>query len=106
MFREAVCKRCGKTFITTYNWAYKECGKYYCSFPCYNHRKDTQPQDEVTKPLRKNKPVEQYSKGGDLIAVYPSAKLAAEALNIEADGIREACRGEKKLYKGFLWQYQ
>lgn len=63
MFREVVCKRCGKTFIPTYGWVYKEYDKYYCSFPCYNHRNDDKPQIPIKESdkVRVNKKVEQYT---------------------------------------------
>lgn len=33
------CEKCGKEIYTTYQWAYKEDSKYYCSWKCFNHRK-------------------------------------------------------------------
>lgn len=34
------CKKCGKEFIPAPFHKYKEGSKYYCSWTCYNHRKD------------------------------------------------------------------
>lgn len=39
-FETRKCKRCGKKFIPAPLHAYKEGSKYYCSWTCYNHRKD------------------------------------------------------------------
>ena len=39
---EKKCKKCGKTFIPAPLHRYKDRGKYYCSWTCYLHRKDTE----------------------------------------------------------------
>ena len=39
-FSERKCKRCEKKFIPAALHMYKEGSKYYCSWTCYNHRKD------------------------------------------------------------------
>lgn len=44
-FKEKKCKKCGKIFIPAIEHRYKEHGKYYCSWTCYNHR-----HDEKTTP--------------------------------------------------------
>lgn len=40
--REVSCGKCGKTFVPTYSWVYKETRKdktqYYCTWTCFNHR--------------------------------------------------------------------
>jgi hypothetical protein len=45
VIKERKCKKCGKNFIVAVEHRYKEGGKYYCSWTCYNHRKD-----EITTP--------------------------------------------------------
>ena len=37
---EKKCARCGKTFIVAPQHIYKSNKKIYCSWTCYNHRKD------------------------------------------------------------------
>ena len=39
---EKRCKKCGKIFIPAPMHIYKDRGKYYCSWTCYLHRKDTE----------------------------------------------------------------
>ena len=39
---EKKCKKCGKSFIPSPLHVYKDKGKYFCSWTCYNHRKDTE----------------------------------------------------------------
>lgn len=39
---EKKCKKCGKLFIPAPMHIYKENSKYYCSWTCYLHRKDTE----------------------------------------------------------------
>lgn len=41
--KEYNCGKCGKAFIPPYNHVFKEKGrtlKVYCSWSCWNHRKD------------------------------------------------------------------
>lgn len=38
--RTAVCKKCGQTFIPAPMHIFKEHGKYYCKWTCYDHRHD------------------------------------------------------------------
>ena len=72
----------------------------YCSWTCYNHRKDV---DAARRRVYKR--VEQYTKDGKLIRVYPSALNAAETIGGAAGGIRDACRQNRCIY-GFLWKYE
>ena len=41
-----VCKKCGREFVPAPMHRFKEGGKYYCKWTCYNHRRDT--SGEVT----------------------------------------------------------
>lgn len=47
-FKERYCPKCGKLFIPTYNYVFteKHRGKSWCSWTCWNHRKD---KDEGTR---------------------------------------------------------
>lgn len=38
---EKKCPKCGKRFIVAPMHIYRDKGKYYCSWTCYLHRKDT-----------------------------------------------------------------
>ena len=37
---EIKCAKCGKKFIPAPQHRFREHGKYYCKWTCYNHRKD------------------------------------------------------------------
>lgn len=39
-FNEKKCAKCGKMFIAQFGHIYKEQSKWYCSWTCYNHRKE------------------------------------------------------------------
>ena len=39
---EKKCRKCGKIFIPAPMHRYKDHSKYYCSWTCYLHRKDTE----------------------------------------------------------------
>lgn len=38
--RTATCRKCGKEFIPAPMHIFKDNGKYYCKWTCYNHRND------------------------------------------------------------------
>ena len=44
------CKKCGREIFPTAYWTYKKAGKYYCSWKCFNHRKDNKPKREIVRP--------------------------------------------------------
>lgn len=71
----------------------------YCSWPCYNHRKDSPNRPRAVRMVK------QYTKDGELVRVYKSALNAAESLGVCANSVRDACR-LKRPYKGFLWKYE
>lgn len=52
-----------------------------------------------------SKPVAQYTKAGELIEVYPSARGAARQLDLSQGYISAVARGVYKTYKGFVWRY-
>lgn len=55
-FRTAKCKKCGKEFIPAPFHIYKDGGKYYyCSWTCFNHRKDKVKEDTAYED-NQNKP--------------------------------------------------
>lgn len=37
---EKKCAKCGKNFVAAPYHRFKEHGKWYCKWTCYNHRKD------------------------------------------------------------------
>lgn len=57
------------------------------------------------KILQKQKPVKQFSLDGKYLNTFPSAKKAAEALNLNNSGqhIGAVCRGKRKTAYGFKW---
>ena len=38
--RVVKCKKCGKEFIPTPLYVFKDGAKYYCKWTCFNHRND------------------------------------------------------------------
>lgn len=61
------------------------------------------------KPQLKNnklsKEVIQKDIDGNIIKIFPSAKQAMRDTGFSQGHISEVCRGEKKTYKGFIWEY-
>lgn len=61
--------------------------------------------EEHVMNIRKGlgKEVQQWDTNGNLIAEYPAASFAAEAIGCKRESIRDACNGKIKLCKGFKW---
>lgn len=53
----------------------------------------------------KSKPVSQYSLTGQLIATYPSAKIAAIKTGAQASHISKVCKGMRSSAAGFIWKF-
>lgn len=51
--RTTKCKKCGKEFIPAPLHIYKDGRKIYCSWTCYNHRKD-KTEEGITYESYKN----------------------------------------------------
>lgn len=58
-----------------------------------------------TKTNSSAKQVEQYSLDGELLNTYPSARIAAKQLNLDASTISKVCRGVNKTHGGFIFKY-
>lgn len=52
------------------------------------------------------KPVLQLTKAGVFLREWPCAKVAAEALSIQAGHISKVCKNQRKTAGGFVWQYK
>lgn len=52
-----------------------------------------------------SKAVAQYTKDGELIAVYKSLSEAAEKTNCPVSNISSCCKGKRKTAKGFIWKF-
>ena len=53
-----------------------------------------------------SKPVCQYNRQGDLLAVYPSTREAGRVTGISSGNIRNCCNGYKyKTAGGYVWKY-
>lgn len=91
------CVKCGKTFLRTSEWIFKDEKGYYCAWPCYNHK------DE--KNGKRYKAVEQYTKDGKLIRTHTSATEAAAYTGFSFKCIQRACR-EGTPYNSYLWKYK
>lgn len=52
------------------------------------------------------KAVLQYTKNGEFIAEYESAKKAQIITGVDKDHISCVCRGERKSAGGFIWKYK
>ena len=94
---EVTCPKCGKTHIPAPQHIYRDRFGYYCSWTCYNHRRD-----HVKKT--RSRQVEQCTKSGERITVYKSSKEAADAVFCSDSAIRQACKGAL-IFHGYVWRY-
>ncbi len=61
---------------------------------------------EEKERIREKLPeIYQCEENGNIIKLWNSAPDAAEALHIQSSGITRCLRGERNLYKGFIWKY-
>ena len=101
------CPICGKEFYPRGMWAYKDqTRKPYCSWKCLQvkYRADEAKRKAAAQAKQLNrvyKKIAQYTLDGELVAVYESAMLAADAVNGIYNGIYNACREGKK-YKNHI----
>ena len=58
-----------------------------------------------TKTNSSAKQVGQYSLNGELINIFPSARIAAKHLNLDSSTISKVCRGQNKTHGGFIFKY-
>lgn len=60
----------------------------------------------VTKTNKNCKTVAQYSRDGEYIATFPSAREAARILKLDSSVISKVCRGDRyKTHGGFIFKY-
>ena len=58
-----------------------------------------------TKTNSSAKKVAQYTKNGEFIKEFASARLAAKELNLDSSTISKVCRGQNKTHGGFIFKY-
>jgi hypothetical protein len=78
-------------------------------------RRKNNDQEEINRKIketkRKNgsysceKPVAQYTLGGDLVNIYASATDAERKTGISRGGIQRCCIGKYLQAKGYIWKY-
>ena len=53
-FDERKCEKCGKLFIPQPLHRFREHGKYYCKWTCWNHRKDKEDKEKRNERSENN----------------------------------------------------
>lgn len=64
--------------------------------------------EETRQKIRETKEsrqVQQLSKNGELLTIWPSVTAAAQASGLDRSQIRRCCKGELKSSGGYKWQY-
>lgn len=92
------CARCGKIFIPTPMWIYKDGSRGFCSWTCYNHRNDG----------RKTRwqPVECLRSDGTVVSTFQSRAKAAEWMGrIDTKKLKDAIINGTE-YRGYFWRYK
>lgn len=93
------CPKCGKIFYPAPQHVFVDNGRAYCSWTCFNHRKD----DKKRKSTVWSTQVERLTLEGKLLDVFPNPEFAAGHVGGTPLGIVKACRGGTK-YKKYLWR--
>ncbi len=98
---EMICPKCGKLFIPAPLHRFRDEGRVYCSWTCYNHR------DQKTYTLRGRKPqrVAMCDRTGTEIQEFQSALKASELTGYDYKGIQFACNSSTT-FRGYLWKYK
>jgi RNase P subunit RPR2 len=60
--KTAICEKCGKELFPTFNYRFKDGGKYYCKWTCYNHRND-HTKEETAYEDNQDQPAERTRDG-------------------------------------------
>ncbi len=95
---EVCCRKCGKIFVPAPQHIYRDRYGYYCSWTCYNHRKEVAQKKKLTREI------EQRNRAGEIIKVFKNAKQAADAVLGSEKNIYRACNSAA-IYHGFVWRY-
>ena len=85
-------------FVTNLEWCTH---KYNCNFGTRNERMSKSKRNDHNK----SKKVYQYSKEGELIAVWKSTNEAGRN-GYNFGNVASCCRGKRKSYKGYIWSYE
>ena len=101
MLNEAKCRTCGRLFIPAPQNVLKDNRGVYCKPTCYLHRNDKKTEGKG----RAARMVEQYTKDGELIKTFESAKRAAIDLGLFYPALARAIR-QNDVYHGFRWKYK
>jgi hypothetical protein len=91
-----------KDFKTNNYTIYELQKKYNVPFKSITHHFDTNNIKWLSKKL---KPIIQYDSNGNFIKEWSSAS-EANKYNFNNSGISKCCRGERKLYKNFIWRFK
>lgn len=65
--------------------------------------------EETRRKMSENRPsksVLQFSKSGELIAEYPSAREAERTTGCSNSSICACCKGRQKSCGGYIWRYK
>lgn len=96
-----------KKQLTNHNFPNKrnELFKYYEEYTGHKHwKKLKEEQKKLNRQKQAPKKVGQFTLEGDLIKIYSSTK-DAQRNGFSSGHISECCRGKRKKYKNYKWQY-
>lgn len=73
---------------------------------CYYKDLESRINKQVKKPIKRNKPVYQYSKDWNFIKKWNSLTQASQELNIDISNISVACNNNNRNTGGFKWSFE
>ena len=73
---------------------------------CYHGTAIKRTKEALTNHPKKSKPVEQHTKDGELIGIFPSIREAERSTNIKHRDISFCCQERYKTAGGYIWKYR
>lgn len=84
----------------------KKMSESHKGMKCHLYGKHLSEEHKENLRQLKSKKVLQIGTDGNVIAIYPSMKSAAEKMNVTRQAISSCCTGKTKQCKGYLWRWQ
>lgn len=94
-----IIRCCNHSQVTTAGFVFRFADDFSPVTVNYKHKTFKSGEDP------KNKPVAQFDKDGNLIAVFKSMKEASEAVSGHQSNITFVCNGQRKTAYGYVWRY-
>lgn len=101
----AVCGWCGREWYPPPENRYKEDGKEFDKWSCLCAYRRSKAPKRMRGEKMNVSAVEMLDKEGRRITLFPSARAAGDALGVDPQNIRAACKRGGGCCAGYLWRW-